>query len=153
MVGRGEGGTNWKSNIETYAFPCKVNSQWEFAVWCRELKSVLCDNLKGWVVVGGGRGGKREGIYVYPWLIHVDVRQKLTQYCKAIILQLKLKTEQRSSSWSWYVPLGPLCVLFNTVASLILSPLAASAKREMQSAIQLMRQKQGACEMLDCGYC
>ena len=44
-------------------------------------------------------------------------------------------------------------MLFDTVASLILSPLAANAKREMQSAIELMRQKQTACEMLDCGYC
>ena len=35
----------------------------------------------------GGRF-KREGTYVYLWLIHVDVWQKPTQYCKAIILQL-----------------------------------------------------------------
>ena len=27
--------------------------------------------------------------YVYLWLIHVDVWQKPTQHCKAIILQLK----------------------------------------------------------------
>ena len=26
------------------------------------------------------------------WLIHVDVRQKPTQYCKAIILQVKKET-------------------------------------------------------------
>ena len=30
---------------------------------------------------------KREGTYVYLWLIHVDVWQKLAQYCKAIIFQ------------------------------------------------------------------
>ena len=42
----------------------------------------------------GGRF-KREGIYVYLWLIHVDVCQKPTQYCKAIILQLnKLKKKE-----------------------------------------------------------
>ena len=29
--------------------------------------------------------------YVYLWLIHVDVWQKLTKHCKAIILQLKVK--------------------------------------------------------------
>ena len=40
----------------------------------------------GWEV--GGRF-KREKTYVYLWLIHVDIWQKLTQYCKAIILQLK----------------------------------------------------------------
>ena len=28
--------------------------------------------------------------YVYLWLIHVDVWHKPTQYCKAIILQLKI---------------------------------------------------------------
>ena len=33
---------------------------------------------------------KREGTYVYQWLILVDVRQKPTQYCKAIIFQLKI---------------------------------------------------------------
>ena len=32
---------------------------------------------------------KREGTYVYLWLIQVDVWQKPTQFCKAIILQLK----------------------------------------------------------------
>ena len=31
-----------------------------------------------------------EGKYVYLWLIHIDVWQKLTQSCKAIILQLKV---------------------------------------------------------------
>ena len=41
----------------------------------------------GWEV--GGRA-KREGTYVYLWLIDVDAWQKPTQYCKAIILQLKL---------------------------------------------------------------
>ena len=43
----------------------------------------------GWEV--GGRFN-REGTYIYLWLIHVDVWQKPTQYCKAIILQLKMNT-------------------------------------------------------------
>ena len=38
----------------------------------------------------GGRL-KREGTYVYLWLIHVDVLQKTTKFYKAIILQLKNK--------------------------------------------------------------
>ena len=41
----------------------------------------------GWEV--GGRF-KRKGTWVYLWLIHVDVWQKPTEYCKAIILQLKI---------------------------------------------------------------
>ena len=40
----------------------------------------------GWEVRGRFKG---EGTCVYLWLIHVDVWQKLTQDCKAIILQLK----------------------------------------------------------------
>ena len=38
----------------------------------------------------GGRF-KREGTYVYLWLIHVDVWQKTANYCKATTLQLKIK--------------------------------------------------------------
>ena len=36
----------------------------------------------------GGRV-KREGTYVYIWLIHVDVWKKPVPYCKAIIPQIK----------------------------------------------------------------
>ena len=34
---------------------------------------------------------KREGTYIYLWLIHVDVWQKPTKFCKEIILQIKKK--------------------------------------------------------------
>ena len=47
----------------------------------------------GWKV--GGRF-KRERTYVYLWLIHVDVWQKPTQQCKAIILQLKINKFYRN---------------------------------------------------------
>ena len=47
---------------------------------------MFCDDLVGWDGWGGRL--KREGIYVYIWLIHV-VQQKLTQLCKAIIPPLK----------------------------------------------------------------
>ena len=40
-----------------------------------------------WEVGGEVQGGG--GGCVYLWLIHVAALQKLTQYCKAIILQLK----------------------------------------------------------------
>ena len=33
---------------------------------------------------------KREGTYVYLWLIHADVWQKPTQFCKTIILKIKI---------------------------------------------------------------
>ena len=37
-----------ESNMETYIAICKVDSQWEFAVWLRKLKQGLCVNLEGW---------------------------------------------------------------------------------------------------------
>ena len=43
-----------------------------------------------------GRKSKKEGIYVYIWLIHFAVQQKLTQQCKATTLQYKkIYTEQK----------------------------------------------------------
>ena len=53
----------------------------------------LCNRLKGGVGREiGGRSG-REGTWVYLWLILVEVRQKTTKFCKAIILQLKKNTK------------------------------------------------------------
>ena len=56
---------------------------------------MLCDNLKGQDGMGGGVGRRlrREGTYVYLWLIHVAVCKKPRQYCKVIILQIKKKKE------------------------------------------------------------
>ena len=41
---------------------------------------------------------KSKEIYAHLWLIHVDVWHKPTQFCKAIILQLKnnLKNKERN---------------------------------------------------------
>ena len=55
---------------------------------CCEKKGAQPGTLRQ-VLMGGGERFQREGIHVYLWLIHVVVRQKPTQYCKAIILQLK----------------------------------------------------------------
>ena len=51
---------------------------------------VLCDNLEG---SDGEANGmfKREGTYVYLWLIHVDVWQKSSPYYKLTIPQLNIK--------------------------------------------------------------
>ena len=53
----------------------------------------------------GGRL-KREGTDVYLWLIHVDVWQESSQYCKIIILQLKIKNLRR------YALLFIQCLIF-----------------------------------------
>ena len=78
---------------------------------------VLCDNLETLHGMRGGRKFKTGELCVYLWLIHVDVWQKLTQYCKAIILQLKNKIKKQtrrsnsekamaphSSTLAWKIP-------------------------------------------------
>ena len=62
-----------KSNTETYITICKIESQWEFAVWLRKLKQGLCVNLEEWGGEGDGREVQKGGIYVYLWLIPVEV--------------------------------------------------------------------------------
>ena len=64
-----------KSNMETYITIYKIDSQWDFALWLRKLKQGFCIKLEGWVGKGWEMGGrsKREEIYVYLWLIHVEV--------------------------------------------------------------------------------
>ena len=78
-------------NMETYNTICKIDNQWEFAVWFRELKQGLCDNLEGgwkgrWE---GGLGGRGHGC-TYGWFLLMF--DKTTKFCKAIFLQLKNKS-------------------------------------------------------------
>ena len=44
-----------KSNMETCITICKIDNQWEFAVWLRKLKQGLCVNLEGWDGEGDGK--------------------------------------------------------------------------------------------------
>ena len=46
---------------------------------------------------------KREGTYVYLRLIHLDVWQKSTQYCKAIVFQLKINKyfKKKRNTYVW----------------------------------------------------
>ena len=43
----GEGGVYIESNMEMYITICKIDSQWDFALWLRELKLELFNNLVG----------------------------------------------------------------------------------------------------------
>ena len=47
----------------------------------------------GWEV---GRSFKREDMYVYLGLVYIVVWQKPTQYCEAIIFQLKINLKEKS---------------------------------------------------------
>ena len=40
---------------------CKIDRQWEFAVYLRKPKQGLCTNLEGWDGVGDGREVQKEG--------------------------------------------------------------------------------------------
>ena len=63
---RGGGGEMYgKSNMEIYT-TCKIDSQWEFAVWLRKLKQGLCINLEVWDGAGGGREVQKGGDICIP---------------------------------------------------------------------------------------
>ena len=55
-----------KSNMETYITICKIDSQWEFAVWLRKLKQGLCINLEERDGEGDGREGQKRGNICIP---------------------------------------------------------------------------------------
>ena len=50
-----------KSHMKTYITICKLDSQWELAVWLRKLKQGLCTNLEEWDGVGDGREVQKGG--------------------------------------------------------------------------------------------
>ena len=60
-----------KSNMETYITICKIDSQWEFAVWLRKLKKGLCISLEVW-------NGERDGREVQKG---VDICIPMTDSC------------------------------------------------------------------------
>ena len=69
----GEGEMYGKGSMETYITISKIDSQWEFAVCLRKLKQGLCINPEEWDGEEDGRQFKREVIFVYLWVIHVEV--------------------------------------------------------------------------------
>ena len=68
----GEGEMYGKSNMETYITKCEIDNQWEFAVWLRKPRGSV-SIYRGGLGKEMGERFKREGIYVYLWLIHIEV--------------------------------------------------------------------------------
>ena len=62
-----------KSKMETYITICKLDSQWEFAIWLRKLKEGLCINLEGWDEERDGREVQKGGYICIPMMTHVEV--------------------------------------------------------------------------------
>ena len=72
-MGRGEERVRcMESNMETYITICKIDSQWEFAVWLRKLKKGLCISLEVWNGERDGREVQEGGDKCNLWLVHVD---------------------------------------------------------------------------------
>ena len=57
---------------------------------------MLYDNLGAWDGVGRGRKVPQGGVVCVPMTDSLDGWQKPTQYCKAIILQLKTNSKKES---------------------------------------------------------
>ena len=62
----GEGEMYGKRNMETYITICKIDSQWEFAVWFRKLKPGLFINVEAGVGEGDGREVQKGGDICIP---------------------------------------------------------------------------------------
>ena len=54
------------SNMETYNTVCKIDSQWECALWLKKLKQWLFVNLEGWAGQGDGREAQKGGNICIP---------------------------------------------------------------------------------------
>ena len=66
-----ERGALWETSMETYIPTCKIDSQWEFSVWCMELKPGTLWQPRG---VGWSerweRGSREKGhMYPYDWFM------------------------------------------------------------------------------------
>ena len=59
-MGRGEERVRCMERI-TWKLTCKIDSQWEFAIWLRKIKQGLCINLEGWDGTGDGREVQKGG--------------------------------------------------------------------------------------------
>ena len=62
-----------ESNMEIYVTLCKIDSQRELAVWLRNSNRDSVSTQRGGMGREMGGRFKREGIYVYLWLIQVEV--------------------------------------------------------------------------------
>ena len=80
-----------KRNMETCIVICKIRQPVGICYVAQgtQTRALWQPRQVGW----GGRceGFKRDRTHVSPWLIHCNVWQRPTQFCKAIILQLKKK--------------------------------------------------------------
>ena len=84
----------------------------------------------GWEMGGGFR---REGTWAYLWLILVDVWEKTTKFCKAIIFQLKKFFKKalihRTVCWKINIFYPTQCCLVAKLCQTLLRPHALESTR------------------------
>ena len=73
-----------------YITICKTDDLCKFKGGSRAPTAGALGQSRGWGEEGGGRVIQDWGGTCVPWLIRVDVWQKLSQYCKVVMLKLKL---------------------------------------------------------------
>ena len=52
---------------EQLTHKCKIDSWWKVTIQCKELSSVLCDNLEGWNWRGGREVQEGGDIYIHTY--------------------------------------------------------------------------------------
>ena len=87
-------GHDWATSLSfflsfMYITTGKIDGQRKFDSWSRVPKVGALGQPRGTGWGGRWHRFSMGGTHVYPWLIHVDVWQKPSQYCKVIILQVK----------------------------------------------------------------
>ena len=105
---------------------CKIDSQWEPAVWHWQLNPALCDKLKGcgalwqptgmgwygvrrrdgvgrWNGVGKWEGGARVGGLRHIYGCFMSIYGRNTQHCKAIILQWKIISKKCCGKQAYHI--------------------------------------------------
>ena len=70
-----------------------------------------------------------EGTYVHLCLIYADEWQKLTQYCKAIILQLNFFFFKRKTSANIHVALAPRAKFYTFTCAILAKILLLHRQR------------------------
>ena len=75
-----------REDLKHVYYCMKIDDQCKFDAWSKAPNVGALGQPRG---LGWGGRFRIGGIHVYLWLIHVDIWQKPSQYCKVIMLQSK----------------------------------------------------------------
>ena len=87
-----------KSNMETFTTICKIDSQWESVVRLRNSNRDSVSTWRGGMGREMGGSFKREGTYVYLWLILWGFDRKQQNSVKQLSFNKKNKLKKKQES-------------------------------------------------------